>query len=480
MYHMRAAMSIIPRPIYLYDCPNVPNDIMEYLKAIAKAKKVPYLFTSWTRAAILNAGDRPPIANQKCVLGVSGQNFSSETIVDLTTAGDISNRMLGFITEGYATERFTTELNLQPQKLDIVKASMTMVDGHEEVLQKMFSEINPFAKWPKPTEAKPTVLVLHRDSGKTVGGPYPEYDSGAALEQIVKVINAQSNSKGTARLMAVVSGAVKSTPTMPSIETYWLQLKPVEGVTKRDIEAYFLKWAYNQGWFQMAVGFRSGGLDLFTLMGIPTISIGLRHLIGEDRHEMLAAPMFMRVNVQYDRPRHFTTAWIRGKNDGPNCIHSPYWLWQAPLAITTTPRPAAPTEAQKIDWQGRETGPFQPFDLWTFEVGLRVACERNFSGHGWGITLSHFVPFNGCVVTTRQGRYAYPAEIKLEELKKFFSDLSAVDHKDIDARRVLDVKAQLQETDTDFKRYLEDAEAQWNFIESVLSDDALDNLGLDD
>jgi hypothetical protein len=109
-------------------------------------------------------------------------------------------------------------------------------------------------------------------------------------------------------------------------------------VTKRDVEAYFLYWASQENkekqYFKMAVELRSGVMDLFTFMGIPTVSIGLRNMVGEDRHAFLAGKGFKRVNAQYDLPRHPTTAYVENRFGGDPLLNSPYWSGKAPGSAT--------------------------------------------------------------------------------------------------------------------------------------------------
>ncbi|KAJ6103554.1 hypothetical protein N7486_003776 [Penicillium sp. IBT 16267x] len=448
MYPVRAAMIAqirvdkkVARYLYVHDCPNVPNDLMEYLKAIAL-----FLRLVWP-----------------CILGVPQEGAGyKETILDLNNGGSLAFQNISFITEGYATLRMADIVGTDESKAiwNEVKAGMTIVPGNEDVLHQMFENANThlFGQWPKPNSEQRTILVLHRDSGKGKDGPYPEYDTGEALVQIVIV-------------------------STPNIGQYWTRLGTVHGVTKRDVEAYFLKWAYEQGWYHMVVGFRSGGLDLFTLMGIPTLSIGIRFLVGEDRHELLATQLFRRLNVQYDMPRHQLTAWIQGRpikrkfttdpvTFEPDCIHSPYWMAPPPHSLLFPPQPAKPASADaEIALRRVDTAPFTEFDKWAFEAGLRVACERNFDG--WGTTIAFMAPFNGCVMTTLKAQAACPVGQILEPgpLMEFIGEQRGMQARTWE--KMMQLRKQLQRNDVDFKRYTGGALGVWISLEHIIDGSGL-------
>jgi hypothetical protein len=75
-------------------------------------------------------------------------------------------------------------------------------------------------------------------------------------------------------------------------------------------------------------------------LGIPSVSIGLRNMVGEDRHLFLAKAVLGRTNVIYDQPRHPLTAWMQGR-DNLNYFFSPFWADPTaltPKGIKTTPR----------------------------------------------------------------------------------------------------------------------------------------------
>ncbi|KAJ5992759.1 hypothetical protein N7451_008483 [Penicillium sp. IBT 35674x] len=195
MYPVRAAIIAqirvdkkVARYLYIHDCPNVPNDLMEYLKAIAQKLRIPYFFVSYGRENV-QASARPP-RDGRCTLGVSQEGAGyKETILDLNNDGSLAFRHISFITEGYATLRKADVVSTDESRAiwNGVNADMTIVQGSEDVLHQMFGNANThlFGQWPKPNSDQKTILVLHRDSGKGKDGPYPEYDTGEALAQII-------------------------------------------------------------------------------------------------------------------------------------------------------------------------------------------------------------------------------------------------------------------------------------------------------
>ncbi|KAJ5662452.1 uncharacterized protein N7477_010068 [Penicillium maclennaniae] len=361
-----------------------------------------------------------------CILGVPQEGAGyKETILDLNNDGSLAFQNISFITEGYATLRIADIVSTDESKAiwNEVKAGMTIVQGNEDVLHQMFENANThlFGQWPKPNSEQRTILVLYRDSGKGKDGPYPEYDTGEALAQI--------------------------------------------------------------GWYHMVVGFRSGGLDLFTLMGIPTLSIGIRFLVGEDRHELLATQLFRRLNVQYDMPRHQLTAWLQGRpikrkfstdpvTFEPDYIHSPYWMAPPPDNLLFPPQPAKPASADtEIALRRVDTAPFTEFDKWTFEAGLRVACERNFDG--WGTTIAFMAPFNGCVMTTLKAQAACPVGQSLEPgpLMEFIGEQRGMQARTWE--KMMQLRKQLQLNDVDFKRYTAGALGVWISLENIIDGSGL-------
>ncbi|KAH0352646.1 hypothetical protein KCU83_g3354, partial [Aureobasidium melanogenum] len=131
-----------------------------------------------------------------------------------------------------------------------------------------------------PASTRRNVLVLRRDTGKTLGGAYPELDSGDAPWDIVGTVGTLTNTAGAVQLMPILCGNVTDPHgRITTTGAYWDALENVGSTYKpllpqRCNEAAFLDWAYRQGYFDMVIGFRNGALDIFTFLGIPTVSIG--------------------------------------------------------------------------------------------------------------------------------------------------------------------------------------------------------------
>ena len=177
------------------------------------------------------------------------------------------------------------------------------------MFENMFKDI-----WAKK---EPTILGQYRKTGtswsdhKEVGGVYPELDTGGALFEISDILPEVRGEVRKEAIWLVTCGNAEPLRDLPNIGEYWKEFDtvPLGKDTKRDAEAYYLDWLFRKGRFQMTVGFRSGALDLYTFLGIPTVSIGLRNMRGESRHVLLAIQELKRYNVQYDKPRHYTTAY---------------------------------------------------------------------------------------------------------------------------------------------------------------------------
>ncbi len=209
-------------------------------------------------------------------------------------------------------------------------------------------------------------LIMHRDSGQT-GLVYPELDSGGALTQLAEMVRQRN-------LTPVVCGASEPIKGLLGIGRYWDNLAaipkqsgiklPIENpnLYKRDIEAQFMLQAYRKGKFKAVVGFRSGAVDLFTLLGIPTISISLRDIIGEGRHGKFSNdPRWKRTNIQYGIPRNTVTKRVKVRNTEQ--YMSPYWRARG----FDGPSPDEPVGAP---------GPFHPLDLVTVHTGMDIGVSK--------------------------------------------------------------------------------------------------------
>jgi len=120
----------------------------------------------------------------------------------------------------------------------------------------------------------------------------------------------------------------------------------------------------------MALGFRSGGLDVFTFLGIPSISISNRQLVGEARHSEIAVnQLFKRLNIQYELPRHISTKYTAKDN----LLGSPWWLFDAAHR--------QPTPADRAQQSTPPSG-FHDFDGSIVEIGIYNAIVALFKSRG--------------------------------------------------------------------------------------------------
>lgn len=118
---------------------------------------------------------------------------------------------------------------------------------------------------------KPVALILWRNAA-TSGGPYPELNTG--VESLAQMSAILTNLGITPAVVDVGNGDERAKikaihpPIMCSDKAYykadslkpdvWTQPKPH---SSRDVEAYFIQQAYQQGYFHCAIGMRSGALD---------------------------------------------------------------------------------------------------------------------------------------------------------------------------------------------------------------------------
>lgn len=331
MYHVRAALAVKPFPVMVYNYKG-DNDLTGYLEVGAELAKVPLAKTPFN-----------PVPEKKDL--------------DEVPKGYLA-REVNVLSESDAT---TLVAGQPPKKKD--EANKYKVAAVPEKLNQSIGEIATKVFQGKTADA---ALLLFRDSGEK-SAVYPELDSGDAISQLAELI-------GKKGFTPITAGNPKQLGEIPTIGPYWESLAPLvkefPGM-KRDIEAEFLRQAYVLGYFKIAVGFRSGGLDLFTFLGIPTLSISLRGLVGESRHGKLASSAWNRTNLQYDVPRSDSTGLVELEREGvgkkpQTALHSPAWK-----AKPVDPfHPSSDKEA-KI----KAPGGFDEADLPLIEQGLTTALE---------------------------------------------------------------------------------------------------------
>ncbi|KFY69296.1 hypothetical protein V496_00362 [Pseudogymnoascus sp. VKM F-4515 (FW-2607)] len=282
--------------------------------------------------------------------------------------------------------------------------------------------------------------------------PTPEAHIRSLTQATQWTNSSTSYPKRSTRLETIYSQSCAATSVAeaashPPSGPYWVDLKRIRtefdnSITARDTDALFLRYAFDLGCFHMALGFRSGALDLFSLLGIPTVSIGLRNLIGEDRHDYLAQKIFRRINVKYDLPRHKATAWIRSnyrtesKADvGVNVLCSPFFLKQAklPFGAGVESRNKPLNEDAELEECPKLPGSFCDFDKWVLQVGVSIACEKYLGSRR---SINRMTPeANDFVINRAYARYCYAADIgKVSDLPRHFAQLKEMEMRAVASR----------------------------------------------
>ncbi|KAI2620968.1 hypothetical protein GGS26DRAFT_570043 [Hypomontagnella submonticulosa] len=463
MYHMRASMALYPpadeaadkdvdkatyKPfgVVLHSYKKGPTDqLVDYITQLALAQGRKVFTTEWDYEILRGIKLNVFADNEGCVPGckLDGQRIKA-------TEFNQSKINVESVSESGCTRFIKRRVDQDPRRLNDLPGKMAQLTPEQATsLEGRFRELSPFRLLHKKTENTQNVLLLHRDSGMKFRGAYPELDSGAALWDLATMmeqISGEYMPKDVGKKLNVIfcgASAEQLNDRANSIGQYWTDLEPIKinGVSTRDIEAHFFRWAYREGYFQMVVGFRSGSLDLFTFLGIPTVSITLRDLIGNERHDRLRGRDFKRVNVEYDVPRHHATAWVKSKysEEGKpsNVIASPYWPHEKPADAEVKWRePRGDVELpEHIDTAIRETGAsrFRKFDFAIVRLGIMLACERYL---GWEyLVRSDEEELYDHTVFNSTARFCWPRVLgrrRDEEVHKFFVELQKDDDEHLD------------------------------------------------
>ncbi|MNP94621.1 hypothetical protein D3C85_71620 [compost metagenome] len=319
MYQVRAALAVHPAPLIIFNC-RAENDLTHYLTNApgAQVHKVPY---------------NPAKPNP--------EDFRSGLVL----------RMFTVLSESDATHKIITN---QKKQKDISE-HMTVKLTPDVIAQIRKTVLGVFGG-----ESGNIALMMYRDSGQT-NLVYPELDSGEALVPLAQLMH----KKGFEPVFCGAPGG-SSIHGIRNIGFYW---KALDGIRvgdnkdplkfKRDIEAEFMRQAYQMAKFRIVVGFRSGVIDLFTLLGIPTISISLKNLVGEDRHGKFAGNRnWQRTNIQYDHPRNEVTDLMDSRGSSKQYM-SPYWKMRGHQATdkkAATKTAPAPSTFDERDHDTIETG----------------------------------------------------------------------------------------------------------------------------
>lgn len=131
---------------------------------------------------------------------------------------------------------------------------------------------------PRDAGGRKRAVILWRDTA-VAGGPYPELNTGAeSAKQMTGILKSLGLdvcfidvAKADLPSKALEGAHCTKTPYFKDTvleSTLW----PPES-SGRDREAFWVKRAYKEGWFNLVVGLRSGALDSMTFLGIPTVSI---------------------------------------------------------------------------------------------------------------------------------------------------------------------------------------------------------------
>ncbi|UKZ84405.1 uncharacterized protein TrAFT101_000316 [Trichoderma asperellum] len=473
MYHLRAALQLENCSIVLYDSNHQDktkiktNQLEEYLAESVLSKGKHIFVVPWEYGVL--SGRKPLPENMiDCLLDRKDYNAEERA------AHPIKGLNLGTYSEKTSTELIASA----PERLQDIVKGMAIVgealDNEKSVeYQKLSAKFADIWKTAGIEAGKNNILLMYRDTGTRDPFPvekmgvYPELDNGNATKDIWDIVDGIA--KQERKAITIFTCGLKGF----GIGEYWNDingLKPSDKITARDFEAYFLKWSYKHGYYKMASGFRSGALDLFTFMGIPTVSIGLRNLMGESRHKLLAKKEFKRVNIQYDQPRHETTAAVTSErwaskpgtskpNDDHTVFGSPFWEagFQTPQGAKQRALPRDKKAAQM-----KTPGGFAGFDRIVIEVGYRLACHlyMNLTPSVYNIQEPPT-----CVVSTHVARFCYPNGTKADQ-QKYVKNNEGLDRKDLQAMK--DNKA-LQQSKGMVDRYERELNEDWTEMRKVLS-----------
>lgn len=120
---------------------------------------------------------------------------------------------------------------------------------------------------------KPVALVLWRNT-LIAGGPYPELNTGAeSARQTIAILNGINIVPAFIDVSEVEVGTIRSFGAHCSDHPYF-KYSTADWPTSstRDREAFWVQRAFALKHFDMAIGARSGALDLLTFLGVPTVS----------------------------------------------------------------------------------------------------------------------------------------------------------------------------------------------------------------
>jgi hypothetical protein len=173
MYHLRGAMTLVPHPLLVYECPDKPNELIEYLKKPLLPNN--YFLAPWTWDTLIADKFDP------------GPKYKNIRFEQRTFTTNSESRATTIIRENVNDEKNMTKL----------AKGMALIDkDDEEGLKTAFKKLCVKLFKYSPIDPVTTILVQYRDTG-TKGGIYPELDSSdASIVQIASYIkNASKKSK---------------------------------------------------------------------------------------------------------------------------------------------------------------------------------------------------------------------------------------------------------------------------------------------
>ncbi|KAI2629413.1 hypothetical protein GGS21DRAFT_526089 [Xylaria nigripes] len=448
MYHVRAAMQLQKVSIILHETSGKTTQVQEYLRKSALANGKHTFEVPWSYQ-ILTSRTKPSKYDGVLSDGKDYRDDENLKRVELIT-----------YSESEATRFIAQQTTISD---DMVNFMAILKPESKTTLNAEFAEL--YNKTWKITPHKATILAMYRDTGAK-GGVYPELDTGDTIQELSKVVEKLPRNPDNTSIRIISCGSKTPIGPIPSLGEYWLQLDSIKpkDETARDVEAYFMLWSFKNGYFQMACGLRSGPFDLFTFMGIPTVSIGLRNMIGEIRHASLAKEEFKRINIQYYQPRHEATAFVKPRKRNPRGIQwalmCPFWDSDPP--DNATKRQDAKTDAEKKKLRDKSPGNYRDYDKVVLETAFRIASHRHLGGVE---TVSFLKTVDTTIIGTEKARYAHPARLTGDKKMEHFVKMHELEKKEIEDRKKADSlqepREQLSADEVLFRR-------DWREIFSIL------------
>ncbi|PKY08321.1 hypothetical protein P168DRAFT_277926 [Aspergillus campestris IBT 28561] len=424
MYHIRAAMLLEPHHLLVYACSDKTKDLTGYLmRSVASENKM--FLTEWSWEIL--SGSKDPIGT-----GYDKRKFE-------------------VISESNATTIIRGKINSEKDAKDLAEKMIIIDQTHKEEIRRYLESLCE-KLFQTGTEA---VLIQCRDTG-TKGGIYPELDSG--IDSVIQI--AQYVGMVSQTLKVVLCGNTEKIDDLAGIGEYFKQIESSKwpSESNRDIEAFFLQIAFEKKYFSMVIGFRSGGLDLFTFLGVPSVSISVRQMVGENRHGEIARNKHLqRWNIQYELPRHVTTKYFGERHD---LLGSPWWKFDKPKGPTRADqdRPKSPTREDKDKQSILPTG-FHKFDSEIVKIGIHNAI----------VVLLKYpnVPTIKPVIQNRvfsnwECRPSHYSNTRREDLRDFFDGQREKEEDDFTTRKN-DIENR-REGKADFEKWENSMRQEWNRI----------------